>query len=52
MGLVYAFKIPSDASSRTAKQYLFPIHSSTLDTDNPFTVLLSFSQVAVLETET
>lgn len=51
MGLVYAFKIPSDAPSCAAEQYLFPIHSSTLDTDNPFTVLLSFSQAAVLETE-
>lgn len=51
MELVYAFKIPSDAPTSTAKQYLFLIYSSTLDTDNPFTVLLPFSQAAVLETE-
>lgn len=52
MELASAFKIPLDAPTGRAKQYLCPTLSSTLDPDNPFTVSLSFSQVAILGTET
>ena len=51
MELVYAFKIPIYVHTNGIKNYPFPVHSPTYDSNNPFNFLLSFPQGTLLITE-